>query len=163
MPAGSTYSTIATTTLGSAQANITFSSLGSYTDIVLVYTHTTGIAGQIGLRFNGDTGSNYSATVIYGEGSAAGSARTTSTTYVRTGHNATTNNFNMIVNIQNYSNSTTNKSVVARNNAPTDGTYATVGMWRNTAAITSITVLCEDSPTNLPAGAVCTIYGIAAA
>lgn len=163
MPAARTYEPIATTTLGSAQANITFSSLGSYTDIVLVYTHTTGIASQIGLRFNGDTGSNYSATVMYGEGSAGGSARTTSTTYVRTGHNAATANFNMIVNIQNYGNSTTYKSVIARNNAPTDGTYATAGLWRSTAAITSITVLAQDSSNNLPAGAVCTIYGITAA
>lgn len=155
-----TYESIASTTLGSAQASVTFSSLGSYTDIVLVYTHTTGANGHIGLRFNGDTGSNYSATVVYGEGSA-GSARTTNTTYVRTGHNAIQNNFNMIVHIQNYGNSTTNKTVIARNNADTAGTYATAGLWRSTAAITSITVLNDSS--NLQAGTVVTIYGIKAA
>jgi hypothetical protein len=154
-----TYDKIATTTLGSSAANITFNSLGSYTDIVLVYTHSSGVAGQIGLRFNGDTGSNYSGTVLYGEGSA-GSARTTNTTYTRTGHNAANNNFNMIVNIQNFSNSTTYKTVVGRNNAPTDGTYASVGLWRNTAAITSIVIMCDGA--NLPAGAIATLYGIKA-
>lgn len=165
MPAARTYEPIATSTVtGSSVANITFNSLGSYTDIVLVYTHITGVtSSQIGLRFNGDTGSNYSATVMYGEGSAGGSARTTNTTYVRTGHNAGTTNFNMIVNIQNYRNSTTYKSVVARNNAPTDGVYATAGIWRSTAAITSITVLAQDNSNNLPVGTVCTIYGITAA
>ena len=37
MAAGSTYTPIATTTLGSAQADVTFSSIsGSYTDLVLI-------------------------------------------------------------------------------------------------------------------------------
>jgi hypothetical protein len=36
MPAGSTYTPIATTTLGSAQADVTFNSFSGYTDLVLV-------------------------------------------------------------------------------------------------------------------------------
>ena len=36
MPAGSTYTPIATTTLGSSQATVTFSSFTGYTDVILV-------------------------------------------------------------------------------------------------------------------------------
>jgi len=40
MPAGATYNCIATTTLGSAQSSVTFSSItGSYTDLVLVFSN----------------------------------------------------------------------------------------------------------------------------
>lgn len=157
----STYEPIATTTLGSAAASFTFSSVPStYTDLFLVYTHFSTGPTQVGLRFNGDTGSNYSATVLYGEGSA-GSARTTNTTYMRTGHSTLYSNQLMECNIQNYSNSTTYKTVIARNGDTGVGAYATAGLWRNTAAITSVTVYADT--TNLPSGAIITLYGIKAA
>ena len=159
-----TYEPIATTTLGSAQAQIEFASIsGSYTDLVLIYAHSqSGSGEQIGLRFNSDTGNNYSATVVYGEASA-GSARTSNLSYVRTGHGASATDFNMIVNIQNYSNSTTNKTVVARNNVPSSGVYATAGLWRNTNAITNIKIIAVGGSGNIPSGAIATLYGIKAA
>jgi len=79
-----TYEPIATTTLGSATASVTFSSLGSYTDIVLVCSVQSASSGdaRINIRFNGDTASNYSGTFMYGDGSAAGSGRDTSRTSI---------------------------------------------------------------------------------
>ena len=61
-----TYEPIATTTLGSATASVTFSSLGSYTDIVLVCSVQSASSGdaRINIRFNGDTASNYSGTCM---------------------------------------------------------------------------------------------------
>ena len=158
-----TYEAIATTTLGSAQSEIEFGSIsGTYTDLVLIYAHSQSGAGeQIGLRFNSDTGTNYSATVVYGEASA-GSARTSNLSYVRTGHGAAATDFNMIVNIQNYSNSTTNKTVVARNNVPTSGVYATAGLWRSTNAITNVKIVAVGGTNNIPSGARATLYGIKA-
>ena len=66
MAAGSTYTPIATTTLSSAQSSVTFSSLGSYTDIILVYAGTGTSTDTQGIRFqvNGDTGTNYSNTTL---------------------------------------------------------------------------------------------------
>jgi hypothetical protein len=77
MPAGNTYEAIATQTLGSAAASVTFSSIpGTYTDLVLVVagTLTTGTENIV-MQFNGDTGSNYSVTSLLGDGSTASSFR----------------------------------------------------------------------------------------
>ena len=70
MPAGSTYTPLSTTTLGSAQATVTFSSIsGSYTDLVLVMnTIGTSAGGDVQVQFNSDTASNYSCTILYGTG-----------------------------------------------------------------------------------------------
>ena len=71
-----TYEKIATTTLGSNQASVTFSSIpATYTDIVVIATGKTSTETTLYFRFNGDSGSNYSSTDIYGDGSAAGSFR----------------------------------------------------------------------------------------
>lgn len=165
MPAGSTYSTIATTTLGSAASSITFSSIsGSYTDLVLVIGNLQMASTGQGLRvnFNSDSGSNYSYTALYGTGSSAGSFRV-STTGLQIGWAAVgsgTAKSNVIASVQNYSNSTTYKTVLSRFNDSSAETGAIVGLWRNTAAITNIYIY---SATNLNAGTMATLYGIASA
>lgn len=70
MTAGQTYFPIANTTLSSAAASYTFSSIsGSYTDLVLVIGGTLSADISAGIYFNGDTGTNYSTTRMYGNGS----------------------------------------------------------------------------------------------
>jgi hypothetical protein len=70
---------------------------------------------------------------------------------------------NAIINIQNYSNTTTYKTALLRSNLAT-GTYpgvdAFVGLWRSTSAITSITIL--PASNNLLSGSTFTLYGIKA-
>ena len=64
----------------------------------------------------------------------------------------------------NYSNTTTNKTVLARGNRASSGVVAQVGMWGNTSAITSITIDNVDSASaNFVAGSTFTLYGIKAA
>jgi hypothetical protein len=165
MPAGSTYTPIANTTLGSAQASVTFSSLGSYTDIVLVnQASPTSGAVSWNLTFNGDTGSNYSYTYLDGNGSAAGSGRTSNATKIvpnNNGYMVAGEIAMVIINIQNYSNTSTFKTVLSRAGNASNGTSAVVGLWRNTAAITSITLSASSS--TFIAGSTFTIYGIASA
>ena len=89
MAAGSTYTPIATNTLGSAQASVTFSSIsGSYTDLVLIINAGTSDASEQDclIRVNGDTGSNYSATYMYGTGSSAASGRNANQTESTAGY-----------------------------------------------------------------------------
>jgi hypothetical protein len=167
MAAGSTYTPIATTTLGSAAASYTFSSIsGIYTDLVLVFTGTitAPTSASFLMRFNGDTASNYSDTNIYGTGSAAGSYRDTSSTNIRVGavNNGTGAQSNLIINVMNYSNATTYKTALARFNDAGAEVAAVVGLWRNTAAITSITLLLASTAT-YATGSTFTLYGIAAA
>ena len=174
MAAGATYTPIATTTLGSAQASYTFSSIsGSYTDLVLICGSLgTSSSGTIMLTFNSDTGTNYSYTELDGYNVSGTmttkSDRTSSATKINFTNwvgTDTNNNSNLIVNINNYSNSTTYKTAIGRMNNGTSvnyaGTAATVGLWRSTAAITSVTI--TPSSGNLITGSIFTLYGIVAA
>jgi len=161
-----TYEPIATTTLGSAAASVTFSSIpGTYTDLVLVFAgqNTTNNTNYLFLRFNGDSGSNYSGTSMRGNGSAAQSARYTNATEMYNSYGSPLNNEqqNSILQIQNYSNTTTNKTVLFRTNTAGSEVNAGVGLWRSTAAITS--VLVQISANNFAAGSTITLYGIKAA
>jgi len=168
MPAGSTYTPIATTTLGSTTASYTFTSIPStYTDLVLIArivtgSGTPGVGYQVG---NGsiDAGSNYSTTVLYGNGSTATSARYTSQTVIYgniTGDGASV--VTSIAHFQNYSNTTTNKTVLARHSSAADLVMANVGLWRSTSAINQIKVLALGANT-YAAGTTFTLYGIASA
>ena len=114
------------------------------------------------IEFNSDTGSNYSQTFIYGTGSAVGgSQRQTSQTSMRIGSGNSNTNFDTyIANVQNYSNSTTYKTVVSREASAGIVVTATAGLWRSTSAITSI--LIKRGSGNIATGSTFTLYGIKA-
>jgi hypothetical protein len=65
----------------------------------------------------------------------------------------------VISHIQNYSNSTTHKTILARSNYAISGVKASVGLWSNTAAITSIECGTGGSNT-FSAGTTFSLYGI---
>ena len=159
-----TYEPIATTTLGSAANTTTFSGIsGSYTDLILV-TNVIGTGDlQINCRVNGDTGTNYSTTYIGGNGTNVVSSRQSSASFMGTDlyFSVTTNGNATILQFQNYSNSTTYKTMLSRSNAADKGTNATVSLWRNTAAITSITLYTTSN--NFNTGSTFTLYGVKSA
>ena len=164
MAAGSTYTPIATTTLGSSQSSVTFNSFSGYTDLILIINglHSSSVNDGYGLQFNSDTGTNYSTTYLLGSGSAASSGRVTNQTRALCGW-LSTDIGTYINHIQNYSNTTTYKPIVSRGSQTNTNTYlnANVSLWRSTSAITSILVK-PDSGT-FSAGMTLTIYGITAA
>jgi len=164
----STYTPIATTTLGSAAASYTFSSIPStYTDLVLVFNGgTTSNGPSMLIRVNGDTGSNYSDTALDGTGSSAISTRHSNGTYINVtndiGIAGTLGAQTSIIHFQNYANTTTYKTVLVRANNATSSGYpgvsAVVGMWRSTSAINSITL--TTASTTFLAGSTFTLWGI---
>ena len=163
MAAGSTYEPIATNTLSSAQASVTFSSFSGYTDLVLIVTGKTATSnGQIQLRFNSDSGSNYGTTYLIGDGSSAFSDSDSNISGgMVPGFLATSTEGNNIFNIQNYANTTTYKSVLARANR-TNRLQLTANTWRSNSAITTILVQVLGGQ-NFAAGSTFTLYGILAA
>lgn len=166
MAAGNTYTPIATTTLGTAASSYTFSSIsGSYTDLILIFngygsSGTTNINMQVG---NGsvDTATNYSYTALYGTGAVAGSSRASTTSSMILGYLQTTDGANVITQIQNYSNTTTYKTLIARANTTSYEIDLTAGLWRSTSAINTIKL--NISSGNFVAGSTFTLYGILAA
>jgi len=158
-----TYDSIASTTLGSAVATVEFSGIsGSYTDIIAVINSTlASSSGAVQGIINSDTATNYSWTRLVGNGSAASSDRVSSTTSMFLG-DASTTPTTILVHFQNYSNTTTNKTVIARNNDSTSRVTATVNLWRSTSAITTIKFQ-NNAAVNFAIGSTFTLYGIKAA
>ena len=161
-----TYTPIATQTLSSNAANVTFSSIsGSYTDLILVMMNKVSSGTQNTLiQLNSDTGNNYSSTFLYGNGASALSAIGSNNPYgyANYGSAVFTSTFNLqIVQFMNYSNTTTNKTFLARGNEAASGTDAIVNLWRSTAAISTIKVY--PSAQNWATDSTFTLYGIQAA
>jgi hypothetical protein len=167
--AGATYTTIATQTLGSAASSVTFSSIpGTYTDLVLVCS-ITGVSAatdpwiRVG---NGsvDTGTNYSWSWLSGNGSTAYSERGTNNSKLYYSAISTIQNNvqTVIFNFMNYSNTTTNKTVLWRESDAGTEVGATVGLWRSTSAINTIEISLDASRT-YSSGSSFSLYGISAA
>ena len=169
MPAGKTYTRIASqTTTGSVQT-VTFSNLPqNFTDLVCVMQVVSSSSNTLFMRFNSNTGSNYSATRLSGSGTSAVSDRDSNATYGLLSNYAyptsTAGNTNTILQIPNYSNTTTNKTFLVRSNSAGAGVDAIVGLWRQTSAIDSISFSTNGftSSTSISSGSTFTIYGIAA-
>jgi hypothetical protein len=162
-----TYEPISTNTLATATPSVTFSAItGAYTDLVLVVNGGCASNTAVALQFNGDTATNYSSTILDGAGSVVTPARYSATANMRFGYNATWSGGltdSAIFHITNYSNTTTYKSVLNRVNSFSQGAIdGCVGLWRSTAAVTSITVL-NTNAVNYSIGTTFTLYGIKAA
>ena len=158
-----TYTPIASITLGAATSSVTFNSIPqTYTDLILIYNGTSGIV-NLPVRFNSDTGSNYSYTRMYGDGSGAASDRESNLTFAVYAIGSSERTF-ATIHINNYSNTTTNKTLLGRGGYTGTG-YVSVfaSMWRNTAAITSIILYGHSNfSTNFSVGSTFNLYGILA-
>lgn len=167
MAAGSTYTPIATTTLAnSTTASYTFSSIPStYTDLVLIIAGAGAASGgNTLLQFNSDTATNYSTTILYGDGSAAGSARASNASSMNIGDLDASTQSNTLISIMNYANTTTYKTSLGRSNRLNAGAAvaAKCGLWRSTSAINSVKVFLSTGD-NFLTGTTLTLYGITAA
>ena len=171
----STYEPIATTTLGSA-GTVTFSSIPqTYTDLVIICNgyNATSDGSSPTIQFNADTGggtTNYSDTYVSGNGTSATCSRHGNYTYVIIGNQVgwdttSTDRATSIVNIFNYSNTTTYKTCLIRTNLASGtypGTEAGASLWRSTAAISTINLQTSNF-NNFATGSTFTLYGIKAA
>ena len=168
MAAGSTYTPIATQSISGSPTSVTFSSIPStYTDLIVVINAALTTQNDVGLRLNGDTGTNYSRTILYGTGSAAGSVTGGGANQGQIEYygspNTTLGGSTIIVNFMNYSNTTTYKTVLSRSNNASSGVDAVVNLWRSTAAINQIEFKPYTGTMTWVTGSQFTLYGIAAA
>ncbi len=169
MPA--TYEPIATTTLSTNTATVTFSSIsGSYTDLILIiFGRSTRNTNDDTLlfRLNNDSGSNYSRTRILADGTTPSSARDAGQNGINfdivAGATLASGTYSPnIYHIMNYSNTTTNTTVLNRSNNANAYVVAAAGLYRSTAAITRIDLSLVTGP-NFVSGSTFTLYGIKAA
>lgn len=166
-----TYSLISSTTLASSAASVAFSSIPQiFTDLVLRVsarsTYVSAVQEQIWIRLN-SSGSGYSGRFLIGNGTAASSAPEDRTDYWYKGiyvpaSGATTSTFGSAeIYLPKYTgsdNKVMSSFAVAETNAT--GAYLGVeaGLWSNTSAITSISMISGFG--NWASGSTFYLYGI---
>jgi hypothetical protein len=173
-----TYEPIQTTTLGSPQSSVTLSSIpGTYTDLFLTCSlrataatfNSTNFVEPI---FNSNTSALYSltgylvrtGTVTFSSGANASNLRGVMGIATPGQSSGVFSHFTM--NLMNYANTSTNKSVLCTSRTGGDITamddlWTNVGLFRSTSAITSMTF--TPSIGNFETGCTFTLYGIKAA
>lgn len=155
--------------LSSSQASVTFSSIPqTYKTLKLVVSargDNANVFTSVNLTFNGSSATAYSYRILQGSGSAASSAAASSQTsgYAAnaTGSTATTSTFASIeYTFPNYA-SSVNKPYsidgVTENNGTTAYQDLDAGLWSNTSAITSLTLIATN---NFVSGSTFTLYGL---
>ena len=138
------YTVLGNTTLATASASVTFSSIpGGYKDLVLV-VEWVGALGLVSgrVRLNGDTGSNYQVCRMVGSGTNQTSFAGTRD-YMGPEYNLATQTDSTFfkLEIMDYSATNKHKTGLARNGFAAidyEGTVASVHRWANTAAVTSL-------------------------
>ena len=159
-----TYELIASATGNGSADTITLGSIpATYTDLVMI-VKTKNVSGTSGgrLQFNGDTtGGNYSDVRI-SSGNTIDNERDTSEQYPL---NSNPDEFSAgVIHIMNYSSTVIRKSVVALGGyaiSGVDNMRIMTGVWRNTAAIYSVTYFNTGSYA-FTSNSKITLYGIKA-
>ena len=166
-----TYEPIATITASGSVSDVEFTSIPqTYTDLVIVCqgrTQNSVTEQAISFYVNNDFSGLGSFTELDGNGSAATSYRIPNTSALKAGifpgASATSGAVGQcILNVMNYTNTTTFKTILARGTAATSLTSAMVNLFRSTSAITRIGVATFGAG-NYVAGSTFTLYGIKAA
>ena len=162
-----TFVKIASVTVGSGgAASMAFSSIpGTYTDLCVLTSARTNRAFEVDgilVNFNGSS-ANFTNRYIEGYGTSATSASGTTYAGTASGNTSTSNTFgNSLLYIPNYT-SANFKSFsvdgVGENNATNALLSLIAGLWSNTAAITSITLL-PSIGTSFNQYSTATLYGI---
>jgi hypothetical protein len=158
-PSGA-YDSIATATVGAGGvSSITFSSIPS------TYTHLqirgiardsrAGVATNLYLQYNSDTGANYTAHELYGNGSTAvagfeGTSQTSALAARVTGNNSAASAFGgFVIDILDYANTNkykTNRSLAGHEDNSSGAIWLISGLWMSTSAVTSVTITPVTSP-----------------
>lgn len=163
-----TYKLISSSTVGSGgTASVTFSSIpATYTDLVVKASlRSTGAVGSYRATFNGSA-SGYSELLLYGDGTSAGSASSSSGTYINWNFN-TAGGTSIFANCEFYIPSyasalqkSTSAEVVTENNGTGAQQYLNAALWADTAAITSITLTMQGTSPLFAEYSTFYLYGI---
>lgn len=163
---------IAWTQLSAATSSVLFSGIPqNFQDLRIIASArtSTSTADDMTLRLNADSATNYSRTVLYSDNASAVSFRNTNSNWAIVGfmpsNSDTAGVFStQSIDIFNYASTTVNKTILGRSGmsgtASTIGNVANVALWRNTAAINSVTLLAANQ--SFASGSTFALYGVLA-
>jgi hypothetical protein len=159
MPSTATWIGLAQVTLGSTSSTVTFSNIpNTYRDLHIIMTASTanGTSSGVGLRLNGDTGSNYHQVGMYTHPSNSGTLSEEAFNVDNFGWGALQPNGINRYDILEYSATDKHKIMWIRRDTPAYVTYANC-RWSNNNAVTSITIY---TGTPMAIGSTFNLYGV---
>lgn len=148
--AATSFESIATVTVGSgAQSEIDFTSIPSdYTHLQIrgIARDSNSTTQQLRMRFNGDTGSNYTLHYLLGDGASASAGGSANTTHIQMVYCVALNSYTAfggaVIDILDYKDANKYKTVRALAGYDRNGNDSYIaldsGVWRNTNAINAI-------------------------
>lgn len=165
----SDYELIESVVLGSAQSNVTFSSLGSYSS---TYKHlqvrttarmTTGSSFGLRTQLNADTGTNYTHHLLYGNGTSMVSAVSAGNNYALTGLSAASTSptsvfSSAVIDLLDPYSTTKNKTFRTLTGVVSTGIHFHSGIWMSTSSVTSWKLFPESGDWAI--GSRFSLYGI---
>jgi hypothetical protein len=152
-----TYTPLATVTLGTAAASVTFSSIpATYRDLILVASLSSSTNdNNLAISLNSST-ANFSRVIAYGSsaGIASGSFSDNVVGYV------TTTLGSQKIDFMDYSATDKHKTILSRSDHQSFITMMTAARWASTSAITTIGL--SISSNNITTGSTFSLYGVIA-
>jgi hypothetical protein len=165
-----TYTPIATQTVNSAAASVIFSSIPAiYTDLVIVGSYSAAAGAGFDVTLNNiTTNTSYSVTRITHSGSSAVSYKANNQNYFALNYNGTiavTPEYStVIIDLLNYANTTTYKTMLVKFGNTTTDNGPLVGLWRGSTGSAFEAINRVDfkaaGGANWAIGTTFTIYGI---
>jgi hypothetical protein len=162
-PSGA-YDSLASVTLSASASSVTFTGVPSgYKHLQIrgiAQSNRATYPDSLQMQLNGDTGANYSNHYLFGNGSSLTAVGYASQNQINTSSTVPSNSYTTsmfgasVIDILDYNNTNKYKTVRLLSGADTNGTagggyYPTIGLysgvWLNTNAITSITLLMGSS------------------
>lgn len=164
-----TYTPIASVTLSASASEVVFSGLPqTFRDLILVVEASTTASGvTLDIRFNGDTGSNYSAVEMGGRNNGTYSSAGTDVYFRVLGNTFGTLPFQTTMQIMDYSQTDKQKTALIRSSSydTSLSSYlvkAVAGRWGSTSAVTSISLASLFNSRSFAAGSTFNLYGVIA-
>jgi hypothetical protein len=153
-----TYTPLATVTLGTSAASVTFSSIpATYRDLILVFTgaSASGSRQAMYLQMNNSTANRTAVEML---GAAAGPESYTHTNG-QINYYVVTNRATSIIQIFDYSATDKHKTALIRNGSSSNDVSAYAHRWGDTSAVTSVRL---NLDTSFAAGSTFSLYGVIA-
>jgi hypothetical protein len=170
-PVAGSFESIATATGTGASGTITFSSIPStYSSLqIRIMSRSSSVGRNIEIRFNSDTGANYSIHNLRGNGASVAATGSANYTEIEAGWIATSADSTdvmgvCLIDIHDYASTTKNKTLRSISGLDKNGgttnerIYLYSGAWMNTAAINSISIVSNSG--NWTTASVFSLYGI---
>lgn len=154
-----TYTALASVTLSASASEVVFSGLPqTFRDLILVCEGTASTATGLVFQANGDTGSNYSEVVAYGDGSNPYSSSSSGTSF-QVGR-FDTNRAMATTQFMDYSATDKHKTMLVRYGSASVATYMRAARWASTSALTSIRITTQSG--TFSSGSTFNLFGVIA-